>query len=98
LHGQQNVKIKDTNFSHWENNHILRHSTTKFPEVSTPKEVQSDNITKEELRRGTDNLKWLLKIMYYNVIRLLQVSSETAVLDIINSDPNSSKLDATTIS
>jgi hypothetical protein len=40
--------------------------------------------------------------MYYkeglNVIRLLQVSFETAVLDIINSDPNTRKSDATTIS
>jgi hypothetical protein len=40
--------------------------------------------------------------MYYkvglSVIRLLQVSFETAVLDIISSDPNTSKLDATTIS
>jgi hypothetical protein len=40
--------------------------------------------------------------MYYkvgsSVMRLLQISFETGVLDIISSDPNTSKLDATTIS
>jgi len=40
--------------------------------------------------------------MYYkvglNVIRLLQVSFKTCVLDNIKCDPNMSKLDATTIS
>jgi hypothetical protein len=39
--------------------------------------------------------------MYYkvglNLARLLQVSFETGVLDVINSEPNMSKLDATTI-